>query len=65
MSNFHKFNQKNVKKTEEGVANTGKKIGKKITETDKQIREKSKKTLNLLKDKIKKKNETRRKFKKV
>ena len=55
LSNFHKFNQKNVEKTEEGVSNTGKKIGKKISETDKQIREKSKKTLDLLKDKIKKK----------
>ena len=53
--NFHKFNQKNVEKTEKGVANAGKKIGKKISETDKQIREKSKKTLNLLKEKIKKK----------
>ena len=38
-----------------GVANTGKKIGKKISETDKQIREKSKKTLDLVKDRIKKK----------
>ena len=55
LSDFHKFNQKNVEKTEQGVANTGKKIGKKISETDKQIREKSKKTLNLLKEKIKKK----------
>ena len=53
--NFHKFNQKNVEKTEQSVANTGKKIGKKISETDKQIREKSKKTLDLLKNKIKKK----------
>ena len=55
LSNFHNFNQKNVKKAEEAVTNTGKKIGKKISETDKQIREKSKKTLDLLKDKIKKK----------
>ena len=31
LSNFHKFNQKNLKKTEEGVANTGKKIGKKLS----------------------------------
>ena len=55
LSNFHKFNQKNVEKTEQGIANTGKKIGKKISETDKQIKEKSKKTLDLLKEKIKKK----------
>ena len=55
LSNFHEFNQKNVEKTEKGVANTGKTIGKKISETDKQIREKSKETLDLLKNKIKKK----------
>ena len=55
LSNFHEFNQKNVEKTEKGVANTGKTIGKKISETDKQIREKSKKTLDILKEKIKKK----------
>ena len=53
LSNFHKFNQKNVEKTEQSVVNTGKKIGKKISETDKQIREKSKKTLDLFKEKIK------------
>ena len=29
LSNFHKFNQKNVEKTEQSVANTGKKLVKK------------------------------------
>ena len=53
LSNLHKFNQKSVEKAEEGVASTGKKIGKKISETDKKIRENSKKTLDLLKNKIK------------
>ena len=52
--NFHKFNQTNIKKAEERVSNTGKKIGNKISETDKQIRAKSKKTFDILKDKIKK-----------